>query len=384
MKKIKVVVVTSSISRAAGGLFDAIKDLNILLLESVDLRIYSYKDKWTDSDIEKWNGINVFLYNSSNFFQYSTNLRDDIINDNADILHVHGLWRYPHALINYWKKKTGKPVIVTPHGMLDSYIIKNQSSLKRLLGDILFARKSFQSIDYYQALSLSELDAIRNYGISKPIALIPNGINLNSSIKPIKTKDEKKRLLFLGRLHPKKGVDLLINAIGEIALQYPELLGNWVVDIVGWSQEGFDLELKSIVKQYSLENIVIFHGGLFDSDKIAMYQKADGYILPSHGEGLPMTILEAWTYNLPVIMTSFCNLPEGFEVEAALEIENNQQSVKEGLIQFLNMSDDERIKMGQRGYDLVKESFTWASAARKMLDFYYYILDNNKKIDFLY
>ena len=124
-------------------------------------------------------------------------------------------------------------------------------------------------------------------------------------------------------------------------------------------------KLEHIVHSNNLKEIVIFHGGLFGEDKIKMYANADAYILPSHGEGLPMTILEAWSWKLPVVMTPQCNIPEGFEANAAIRIEDNVSSIKQGLQTLFNMSDEERISMGNRGYKLVSENFTWGCISPK-------------------
>ena len=134
----------------------------------------------------------------------------------------------------------------------------------------------------------------------------------------------------------------------------------------------------------NLKEIVIFHGGLFGEDKIKMYANADAYILPSHGEGLPMTILEAWSWKLPVVMTPQCNIPEGFEANAAIRIEDNVSSIKQGLQTLFNMSDEERISMGNRGYKLVSENFTWDASAQKMIMLYKWLTNQGEKPDFVY
>ncbi|KGE14315.1 glycosyltransferase [Sphingobacterium deserti] len=377
--RIKVSLLTSSVSRNAGGLFDALKDMCLVLRNTIDITIFSYRDEHTESDIHQWEGIPIKLFESKNFFQYSAELKQAILLDNADVLHVHGLWRYPHAFISTWKKQTGKPVVVTPHGMLDPYILQNQGTIKRVLGDLLFAKKAFRNSDYFQALSQKEWEDIRAYGLKQPITKIPNGINLPTAADALARPDGRKSLLFLARLHPKKGVDLLIEAIAKIRKTHPDLLHNWVLDIVGWAQENFDEKLKELVKKYELNDLVVFHGGLFDEEKKQMYKQASGYILPSHGEGLPMTILEAWAYQLPVLMTPMCNLPEGFESKAALKIDTDVDAIASGLSTFFAMSAEEREAMGQRGYQLVKEHFTWESSAKKLQDLYETIVNSNDK-----
>jgi poly(glycerol-phosphate) alpha-glucosyltransferase len=283
-----------------------------------------------------------------------------------------------------WKQKTGLPVIATPHGMLDPYIIKQQGKIKHQLGKFLFAQKGLNAVTCFHALCTNEMEDIRSYGLKQPIAIIPNGINLpNDTIVYIKT-DAKKHLLYLGRLHQKKGIDLLLEALAIVKTEYPDLLQKWIIDVVGWDHEGFKKKLQKIVEKYQLQQIVTFYGGLFDDDKKRMYANADAYILPSHGEGLPMTVLEAWSYRLPVIMTPQCNIPEGFENNAAIKIETTVSSVKTGLLQLFSMTDREREQTGLRGRKLVEEHFTWDASSKKMMQLYKWILKQEEKPDFVY
>ena len=381
----KIAILTCSVSRSAGGLLDAIRDLykNFIKICKTDVTIYSYLEDDTMEELPLWLPLDVRLHKKDNSFYYSSDIKKALLRSDEDMLHVHGLWRYPHAFISKWKSKTGKPVIVTPHGMLDPYIIANQGSIKRIVAKFLFADKAFKNIDCYHALCKAELDAIRKYGISSPVAIIPNGINVTDNDKKFEKTDNKKHLLFLARLHPKKGVDMLIEAIGIINYSKPELLQDQIVDIVGWPQENYDIHLNKIVEKYKLNEIVKFHGGLFGDEKLKMYANADGYILPSHGEGLPMTVLEAWSWRLPVIMTKHCNIPEGFEQNAAIEISNTVEGVHEGLIRFFNMDSDSKIEMGLNGRRLVEESFTWQSSASKMEELYQWLNGSRNKPNFV-
>ena len=236
----------------------------------------------------------------------------------------------------------------------------------------------------YHALCKKEMEDIRAYGLKQPVAIIPNGINMPEKLNEFGRLDDFRHLLYLGRLHKKKGVDLLIMALASIKRERPELLKEWKVDLVGWDDENCREGLEKIVGQNSLEDVVVFHGGLYGEDKQRMYANADGYILPSHGEGLPMTVLEAWSWKLPVVITPECHIPEGYDADAAIKINDNVESVEEGLKTFLGMSDEEKKAMGMRGYDLVRENFTWDVSAKKMIEVYEWLLGNRKKPDFVY
>jgi len=146
--------------------------------------------------------------------------------------------------------------------------------------------------------------------------------------------------------------------------------------IAGWDQEGHEGELKALCRELglrfadkqNLDGDVIFFGPAFGEEKEKLLRSAAGFILPSLSEGLPMSVLEAWAYGLPVVMTPECNLPEGFASQAALEIRNGGMGNRnwEGLRALLDMSDSDRIEMGRQGRRLVEERFTWPKVAAQM------------------
>lgn len=379
-----ILVFTYSVTRTAGGVFDAVRELfTNQAFKSQNLKILSFQDEYSDRDLLQWHDLTIQLFNAG-FLLYSTKAKHTLLNTQADILHMEALWRCPQLWMADWKKQyPNRPIICSPHGMLDPYIIQSQGKFKRIISNLFF-QKGLEAVDCYHALCQKELEDIRAYGLKQPVAIIPNGINMPDTAKNFERKDNKKHLLYLGRLHRKKGVDMLLKAMAQIKEEKPDLLGNWHVDLVGWDHENCRTELERIVHEGHLESRVTFYGGLFGDDKLRMYATSDAYILPSHGEGLPMTILEAWSWKLPVIMTPKCNIPEGFEANAAIRIEDTVESVKQGLMKLLSMNIEQRKKIGINGYQLVKEKFTWDASANKMIQLYTWLLGNTAKPSFVF
>ncbi len=378
-----ILIYTYSVTHSAGGVFDAVRDLfTNKAFNSHHLEVLSYKENDIDGDLSLWRGITMRLVNP-NPFLYSPNAKKLLLNSESDILHMEALWRYPQMLMPVWKKKQQKPIVCSPHGMLDPYIIKSQGFVKRIIAKLFF-QKGLDAVTCYHALCQKELEDIRAYGLKQPVAIIPNGINLPITDAKYTKDDNKKHLLYLGRLHEKKGVDILLKAIVLIRRQFPELLLRWHFDLVGWDHENCRRNLEKIVADNNLQDIVTFHGGLFGEDKTRMYATSDAYILPSHGEGLPMTILEAWSWKLPVIMTPQCHIQEGYDANAAIRISDNIESVRDGIVELCMMSDEERLSMGNRGYKLVKEHFTWDASARKMIELYEWLITKKNKPEFVY
>ena len=378
-----ILVFTPSVTRTAGGVLDAVRDLfTNINFNGHRLKVLSFEDRYVEEDLPSWQGLPVRLFKAGPML-YSHKVGKAMLAAEADILHMEALWRWPQLLMSTWKKRRKEPIVCTPHGMLDPYIIGNQGMAKRIIAKA-FLQKSLEAVDCWHALCLKEMEDIRAYGLKQPVAVIPNGINLPDYRSEIERRDNKRHLLYLGRLHRKKGVDMLLRALAEIKRQRPALLDGWQTDLVGWDHENCRAELERIVKDNGMEDMVVFHGGLFGEDKQRMYACADGYILPSHGEGLPMTVLEAWAWKKPVIITPGCHLPEGYDTGAAIRIEDNVASIKEGLARFIAMTDDERIRMGQNGYELVCRDFTWDASARKMIELYEWLTGKGDKPDFVY
>lgn len=380
-----VVIITDVITRRAGGVFNAVRDMfKNPVVSKVTLTILSYFDDKVEEDIPSWKGLPIHLF-KPHFFLYSRKLRCRLLSSDAEIYHQEGLWRYSHLMMELWKKKKNRPIVCTPHGMLDPFIIRKQGKLKRIVSNLFF-QKSLESVSCFQALCLKEYEDIRAYGLNNPVAIIPNGVNLPSReiADKYKKTDNKKHLLFLGRLHEKKGVDLLIKAFADIIKTNADVANIWHLDLVGWNHEGGAEKLSNLVKLAGISDFVTFHGGLYGEEKEKMYAICEAYILPSHGEGLPMTVLEAWSWKKPVLITPHCHFPEAYEASAAIYIDDNVESVKQGLLTLFAMNKEELSDMGKNGYELVCNNYTWDKAAEKLIAVYEWLLRKRNRPNFVY
>jgi poly(glycerol-phosphate) alpha-glucosyltransferase len=187
--------------------------------------------------------------------------------------------------------------------------------------------------------------------------------------------EEKKILLYLGRIHPKKGLNNLLEAWHRCGADNSvQKFSNWTLVIAGWDQGGHEAELQSLANDLGISQDVVFVGPQFDEAKQACYHHADAFVLPSYSEGLPMVVLEAWAYSLPVIMTPQCNLPEGFKAGAAISVAADASEIARGLRTLIEMHDGDHQAMGERGFNLVRERFTWMKIASEMTSVYKWIL----------
>ena len=386
----RVATLVSSISRRAGGLFHSVRHLNHAVREwGVDTSVFSLRDRFTDEDRHTWNGVRMTVCDVRGpaGFGFSPDLKREVFLTSAELLHRHGIWMYPSYVVLQWSKFNRKPVVISPHGMLDSWALKNSAWKKKIAG-WLYENRNLRSAACIHALCESEYQSIRAYGLTNPVAIIPNGVDLpdlqagqnpppwNSQIGA-----DKNVMLFLGRIHPKKGLENLIRAWGILKGKKLKELEQWHLVIAGWSQGGHEEKLKRLANELNLEADVTFTGPLYDTAKDAALRTAKAFILPSFSEGLPMAVLEAWAYSLPVIMTKECNIPEGFEADAALDIRPEVESIQQGLESFLSLSQTEQESMGRNGLGLVKDTFTWPKIAAQMVDVYKWVLGQSRKPD---
>jgi poly(glycerol-phosphate) alpha-glucosyltransferase len=329
--------------------------------------VMGMKDEETDRDQSLWDHVETtgFAVKGPAAFGYAPELAAALERSKADILHVHGLWMYPSVAATRWSGKS-KPYIVSPHGMLDPWALRN-SQWKKRISALVYENRHLRGAACLHALNLAEAKAIRKYGFTNPICIIPNGINLPGRARPA-ARGQVRTLLYLGRLHPKKGLPRLLEAWSLIRKEVED--SDWRLAIAGWDQTGHLAELKDLAARLHLESSVSFEGPLYGDAKADRFNAASAFILASLSEGLPMTILEAWSWGLPVLMTPECNLPEGASAGAAIMMTSEVESISNAIRQLFAMSDFERERMGTNGLKLVDERFKWPRIAEQMADVY--------------
>jgi poly(glycerol-phosphate) alpha-glucosyltransferase len=261
--------------------------------------------------------------------------------------------------------------------MLDSWALQN-SALKKRVVEALFERRNVMQASALHALCGPERRSIRAYGYRGPVATIPNGVFLeeghDSSTQPAWSSDVPagaKVLLFLGRIHPKKGLDRLLQAI---ALWSGVEAAPWHLVVAGWDQAGTQAALVAQAEALGLTRRVHFVGPQFGEQKAATLAAADAFVLPSLSEGLPMAVLEAWAARLPVLMTEACNLPEGFSSGAAIRLDPEPRAMVERLRELGSLSQSALAALGANGRALVEARFSWGHVACQMGQLYEWVL----------
>jgi poly(glycerol-phosphate) alpha-glucosyltransferase len=223
---------------------------------------------------------------------------------------------------------------------------------------------------------------MRAYGLRNPVCVIPNGVDppgdddgtpapWNGAVP-----EGRRVLLYLGRLHPKKGLPQLLRAWKLAQKDSPEAL-SWDLAFVGWDQNRHLHALQQLAQEMEIR--VHFLGPQFGKAREAACRQANAFILPSLSEGLPMVVLEAWAHGKPVLMTPQCNLPEGFAAKAAIEISADTHGIARGLQTLFSMNQRDLGSMGAKGRTLAAERFAWPKIAADTRAVYAWLLGDAGK-----
>lgn len=266
-------IVCASMSRAAGGVFFSVCQLaQQLEVCEVQSEVFAGRDSFSDADLAAWGAVPVRIHRvfGPAAFGYQPALRRSLHRATSDILHLHGLWMYPSIALGT-APLCKRPRVVSPHGMLDPWALRN-SSWKKHVAWTLYEASNLAGASCIHALCSAELHAIRHCGVTGPVAVIPNGVDLSIAdgdhIAPAwleNIPDGAKILLYLGRIHPKKGLLPLLEAINKLSCDKDFEI--WHLVIAGWDQGEHLAEVKAKAMTLNLFEKVHFVGPVFGRDK---------------------------------------------------------------------------------------------------------------------
>lgn len=368
----KIALLTPSLSRTAGGIFEIERRLAQTLgqLPDTTVDVYGAEDEHTKADLPLWRPLmpKSYPFIGPQNFRYSRSLRRAFLKCDADVAQLPALWMYTSVVLLAWARKYRRCYMVTINGMLERWALNN-ARVKKQIAAALFERRCLRGAACLQVNSEAELESVRRFGLRNPVCIIPNGVDIDQD--PVSGEPMwkgglsagQKVLLYLGRLHPKKNLPELLRAWGRIA-DRPSV-EPWQLVIAGWDQGGHLKSLRQLCRELALSR-VLFIGPQFGDERVRTMQAADAFVLPSRSEGLPMSVLEAWAAAKPVVITRECNLPEGFTCAAAIETGLEAGSLAENLKKLTAMTDEERQRFGFNGRELVKERFSWPTVGREL------------------
>ena len=347
----------------------------------------------------------------------------------ALIIHDTGLWLPTNHTASSIARKMQIPLIISPRGMLSSWALKFRG-LKKRIAWALYQKRDLESARVLHATSHEEAKTFRAAGLRQPIAVIPNGVELpgaegigdrgqrtedggrwekaesrkqkveilergkgvgersqrsevrdqRSEIREQTEAPKHRTLLFLGRLHPVKGLRNLVEAWSALnPSPIPHLPSStpWRVVLAGGDENGHRAELERAVRDQGLD--FEFAGVIEGDAKWELYRSADLFVLPSHSENFGLVVAEALACGVPVITTKGTPWQDMQTHGCGWWVDIGVEPLVQALREATALSDAERHEMGERGRALIESKYTWPAAAKQMLAVYRWMLSLGPK-----
>ncbi len=294
---------------------------------------------------------------------------------NAEIIHIHGVWERHCASVGLLSRNRSTPYVVSAHGMLEPWALQHKR-WKKALYSSLVERPNLNQAAFLRALTTSEMEDYRQFGLGAPMGIIPNGVTIPAGVDATRFLREfpdlsgKRLMLFLSRLHPKKGMDQFLDAWARISKQFPD----WHVVVAGPDFVGTRQALEHQARELLIDNRVSFTGLLTGDLKWGALAAAEIFILPSHSEGFSMAVLEALGVGTPVLITVGCKFPEVATEGCGWVSEPTSSALERDLRSILPLGNRELAAMGTRGAKLVAHRYSWEVIGKQIADVYDWLL----------
>ncbi len=287
----------------------------------------------------------------------------DGFSETHDIIHAHGLWLMPNVYPGRSRRAGGKArLFVAPRGMLGEAALRFSSAKKRAMW-LALQRRALAAADRIHATAESERDEVTASGIDVPVIVVPNGVDLPASVPA--ASGGNRTILSLGRVHPKKGLDLLVRAWAAVAVRHP----GWRVRIVGPDEGNHADELRSLIDELDVPRITV-EDAVRGEEKERAFREAGLFVLPSRNENFAMSVAEALSYGVPVVSTRGAPWVGLEEQRCGWWVAIEPASIAAAIDAALTLPDEERAAMGARGRDWISRDFSWPAVARAMMAAY--------------
>lgn len=284
----------------------------------------------------------------------------------VDVVHNHGLWLMPNVAAARVARRAAKPFVLSPRGMLAPEALAFSRRTKQVFWRLLQG-PALGDLACLHVTSLQERDETRAFGLTAPVAVIPNGVDLPElrGARPV-PRDGRREVLYIGRLHPKKSIDMLIEAWARLA---PERRQGWRLRIVGPSEGGYGGALRNLAAARALTEVVI-EPPIYGPAKFDAYRQADLFVLATRNENFGLTVAEALASETPAISTRGAPW-EGLETErCGWWPTYGIEPLAAALDVALMLPASELRAMGARGRAWIARDFSWRAAAERLIGVY--------------
>lgn len=372
ISKMKILHYIPSVGKSSGGVGAYMQLLARDLGRLCELHVLTHKEN-DELALE-----NCQLHYIPNKFFPWDNCRKDFVailrQLKPDIVHTNSCWTPVSAMVAVWAKKEDYPVFYTPHGMLEPYAIQRHYWTKKLPAILLFQKKGISVADIVHATAGTEKENLLKLGWNKNIYVVPNCVQIDK-ISQKSSWCRTKNILFLSRVHPKKGVNFLIEAVAQLK----ENLAGYKVTIAGFGEESYISSLKELAAEKGVLEMFHFIGPVFDDKKWDLYKQADLFVLPTYSENFGIVVPEALASGTPVITTLGTPWQELNSKHCGWCVDVGTLPLVGALREFVLCSETELKTMGRNGRNLVEEKYTSEAVASQFMKMYHYFITNESK-----
>lgn len=301
---------------------------------------------------------------------------DELVRD-AEVVQIHGIWQAHCVSFGRYCRAKRLPYVVSAHGMLDAWAVRHRRWKKSVYA-ALIERRNLRGASCLRALTMQEAEDYRRFGLRNPVAVIGNGVDLPTAemVDPSRfwrrwpELQGRRMVIFLSRLHEKKGVDILIRSWARLAGENPD----WHLLVAGPNNGDCQEKLEAMVRERRLTERVTFTGMLDYEMKWSALGASEVFALPSHSEGFSVAALEALAAGLRVLLTPGCNFSELRGKSFARVVEAFDEPVSDGLAALMGMDEEEARSAGEAGRKYVGARYSWAAIGAQMADVYDWVL----------
>ncbi|MBQ6339107.1 MAG: glycosyltransferase [Kiritimatiellae bacterium] len=378
----RVLHVIQCISRSSGGPARSVQGLvaglNRTGVEAWLLTLRKGEMPWVE-------GVEHFL-NGNPFENALSQVRPQIV-------HLHGIWDVAIHRCTAICRRLGIKYIIAPRGSLEPWSLQ-QKWLKKRIARFLYQDNDLKSAAALHATAESEAEQFRRLGFKNPVIVSPNGVNVPKKFEPRNARNTRKRVLFVSRMHPKKGVLELVEAWNKLVVSRQSLVvSGWCCELVYTVNDEFEREYEMKVKarilelgmsyQYTDGTIhssssptpsptpnFLFTGALNDEKKWEAYSRADLFVLPTYSENFGIVVVEALWAGVPVITTKGTPWQELEERKCGWWIDIGVEPLANALKDAMLLCPEELQSMGSRGRAFVEEKYTWDAVVKVMVKGY--------------
>lgn len=288
----------------------------------------------------------------------------------ADFIITHSLWMYPNFVTEFARRGTHCKSVVVPRGTLSQYAL-SLSKWKKKIVCLLGQDAALRKADMLIATCMDEYQDIRQYGIKAPVAIVPNGIDMPT----LGATKKSKRVVFLSRIHPKKGVDYLLRAWSKIEKE--GIFSDWTLSVVG-PECNYSRELESLSFQLGCQRVT-FTGAMNGEQKFRYLAESALFVLPTHSENFGIAVAEALACGTPAICTTGAPW-EGLETNGCGRwIDLSDDNLYDSMTSLMSLPAEQLEQMGERGKAWMERDFSWDVIAHKLTESFEWLLDPEHK-----